>query len=178
MGDMKSLPALCKEILGHVDTSKHEQGVLIHNAGTMNEFAPLASRDDPQKIQDYFGINFTSMVVLTNHFLSTFTDGHPRYVINISSLLATVYLPGFDLYTSSRAARNAFMGSLGAEIPDVRQLTYTPGPCDTDMHRAVPQGMIKMMSPVLTAEQSIQKFVGILKENRYKNGAIIDYYDD
>ena len=48
-------------------------------------------------------------------------------VVNISSLLAKVHLAGFAMYSASRAARNALVGTFAAENPDVRFLTYTPG---------------------------------------------------
>ena len=177
MGDMDSLPSLCSQLLELVDTTKHKQAVLINNAGTMNDFkTPFISQNDPKTIQDYFGVNFTSMVVLTTRFLSAFSTGH-RYVVNISSLLSTVQAPGFLLYSASRAARNSFMGTLGAEMPDVRQLTYTPGPCDTDMYRSIPKELSKFPHKVLTPQQSIQKLVGLLKTDQFENGSVVDYFD-
>lgn len=72
------------------------------------------------------GLNFTSMSVLTSLFLGHFTSGE-RVVVNVSSLLATVFLPGFAMYSSTRAARNALISVMAEENPDVRFLTYTPG---------------------------------------------------
>lgn len=177
LGDLDTLPALCSQLLDPLDTSRHQQCMLVNNAGTMNDFdTPFALQNDPKKIQDYLDTNFTSMMVLTTRFLSSFPGGG-CYVVHITSLLGSVFVPGYSLYSISRAARNAFMGVLGAEMPGVRQFSYSPGPCDTDMLRSIPDRLKVVSKKVLTAEESIQKLVKILKDDQYKNSSIIDYFD-
>lgn len=177
LGDLQALPAICKEMLEIADSSKHSQFVLINNAGTMNAFdKPFEAFSDPKEIQDYFAINYTSMAVLTGHFLSSIISRH-RYVVNITSLLATVFVPRFPLYSPTKAARHAYMGVLTAEKPDVRTLNYSPGPCITDMLKSVPKEISDAFAQKVTCQQSIEKFVRILKEDLFENGAVIDYCD-
>lgn len=181
IGNMASLPSLCTLLLERIDTSKHKLGLLVNNAGTMNRFE--IPGDDPQYIQDYMGLNFTSMVVLTTHFLSAFPPPGKRFVINISSLLASVFVPRFSLYSASKAARTTFMGVLGADQPDVRLLSYCPGTCDTDMYKEIPKDILVHITSVsvvvlLTSKQSIEKLVRLLKEDKFKNSSVIDYHDD
>ena len=176
IGDMTSLSSLCTLLFESIDMSKHTLGILVNNAGTMNSFNTLWN--DPGPIQDFMGINFTSMVVLTTRFLSAFPPSAKRYVINITTILATLYVSKFVLYSASRAARNAFIGVLGADLPDVRLLSYSPGPCVTDMYRSVPRELFSADIVPLTPKQSIEKLVWVLKEDKFKNSAVIDYYDD
>ena len=179
LSDMETLPALCTKLLAFVDTSKQQQGVLIHNAATMNDFVPFLTINDPQKIQAYLGTNVTSMIVLTTRFLSAFLAGR-HYVVHITAVLATVYCKWYSLYTTAKAARTGFMGSLREELPDVRQFNYSPGPCDTDMLREIPADKFSVDGQpirVLTSRESIQKMVKVLKEDEYENGCTIDYFD-
>lgn len=177
MGDVASLPSLCTLLLESIDTSKHKLGLLVNNAGTMNSFdIPFLSWNDPVQIQDYMAINFTSMMVLTTRFLSAFPPSGKRYIINMSSILATLFFPRFSLYSTGKAARNAFMGILGAEMPDVRQFSYGPGPCDTDMYRGLPKECAGAVP--LTPKESMEKLIRLLKEDKFENGSVIDYFDD
>ena len=188
LGDLGSLQKVFSEATKFADTSKHQQFVLVHNAGTIGDISkPLIQHTDPKVVQDYFALNFTSMFTLTAHFLSTFNSGH-RTVINIASLLAKVHLPSFSLYGSCKAARNAFMGVLAVENPDVRILNYSPGPCDTKMHKTISEesfseSVVEQFKAnytdkvVLSCQESISKLVGILEEDKFENGIVIDYFD-
>ncbi len=93
----------------------------------------------------------------------------------MTSLLATVYIAGYALYSPSRAARNAYIGVLVDENPDVRVLNYSPGPCDTEMYAMIPEEIKKgfMSEP----EESINKLVKVISEDQYKNGCVMDYFD-
>lgn len=189
LSDLDSLQATFERVVDHADDSTHRQFVLIHNAGSMSDITrPAIQQSDPAAVQQYFELNYTSMFVLTAHFLSRFTAGH-RTVINISSLLAKVSLPSFSMYGPTRAARNALMGVLSVENPDVRFLTYTPGPCDTAMTSSIMEQSysasvrkdfkeLYTRKTIVSCEQSISKLVAILSEDKFENAAVIDYYDD
>lgn len=175
--DMQALPTLFSQLLAPLDTTKHKQGLLIHNAGSIDDFeTPFLSLTDPEKIQNFFCANVTSMMTLTTRFISAFPTGK-HYMVHITSLLGKVFVPGFPLYSTSRAARNAFMGVLMAEMPSVRQLNYSPGVCDTDMFRSIPEKFKGGFMNAISPEQTTQKLVKILKEDEYENGSTIDYCD-
>ena len=187
--DLHSLGSVFDEAAKVANGRKHQQYVLVHNAGTMGDITkPMIEQSDPKAIQDHFALNFTSVFTLTARFLSHFSSGH-RTVVNITTLLASVYMPSFSLYSSSRAARNAFMGVLAVENPDLRVLTYSPGPCDTEMFHSIPresfsQKVVEQFQStrankqLLSCQQSISKLTGLLKEDKFKNGCIVDYYDE
>ena len=182
--DLDSLERVFSEAAKFADDTKHQQYILVHNAGSVGDVTkPMIQLSDPNPIQHYLAVNFTSVFVLTAHFLSHFTSGH-RMVINITSILASVYLPSFSMYSTSRAARRALMGVLAVENPEVRILNYSPGPCDTDMHRGIIQQTFsddfreKYGSQVaLTCQQSISKLIGVLQEDKFENGSVVDYFD-
>ena len=178
LGDLDTLQSVCGDLLNPGDQTKHQQFILIHNAGTLDTFqSSLIELSDGKATQKFFDINYTSMTVLTAKFLSTFPTKQ-SVVIHMSSLLATVHVAGFPLYSPSRAARNAYMGVLTAENPEVRVLTYSPGPCDTDMFYSIPQHIREGFMKVISPQESISKLASLLGENTFKNGCVIDYYDD
>lgn len=126
--DLTSIHQVFTECAAKADSSKqHQQFILIHNAGSAGDISkPMAEQKDPVALQEQWGLNVTSMSVLSSLFLSKFKSGE-RKVVNISSLLWKVYLASFAMYSATRAARNALIGVLAVENPDVRFLTYTPG---------------------------------------------------
>ena len=187
--DLHSLGGVFDEVAKAAYDHQYQQYVLIHDAGSLGDITkPMIEQPDPSVIQEYFAINFTSMFTLTAHFLSHFPSGH-RTVVNITTLLASQYMPSFSLYSSSRAARNAFMGVLAVENPDVRVLSYSPGPCDTEMFHSIPQQSFSQEvvegfrstvknNQMLSCQQSVSKLSELLKEDKFKNGSVIDYYDE
>lgn len=77
---------------------------------------------------------------------------------------------------------------MATDNPDLRVLSYAPGPLDTDMLKT---GMAISCSEkvrstyknlydtktILSCEQSSEKFCALLEKNDYENGAHVDYYD-
>lgn len=177
LGDLDQLKTLCPELMKLGDPSRHERFVIVHNAGTIDTFQhTLAQITDGHTTQKFLDINYTSMTVLTAHFLSSFPSKQ-SHIVHITSMLATVYIAGFPLYSPSRAARNAYMGVLVAENPDVRVLNYSPGPCDTEMYSKIPDKIKKGFTALLTPEESISKLVSVLSEDQFMNGIVIDYFE-
>ena len=125
--DLGSLHRVFSQCVEKADSSRHQQFLIVNNAGGIGDITrPMIEQTDPAPIQEQIGLDFTSMSVLTSLFLSHFTK-RQRKVVHISSLMAKVFLPSFGLYSATRAARNALMGVLAVENPEVRFLTYTPG---------------------------------------------------
>lgn len=125
--DLTSIHQVFTKCTSKADSSEHQQFILIHNAGSAGDISrPMSEQTDPVALQEQWALNVTSMSVLSSLFLSKFKSGE-RKIINISSLLWKVYLAGFSMYSATRAARNALIGVLAVENPDVRFITYTPG---------------------------------------------------
>ena len=125
--ELSTIHQVFSECAEKADSTKHRQFMVVHNAGSAGDITkPMSEQTDAVVLQKEIGLNFTSMSILTSLFLSTFTTGE-RKVVHISSILAKVYLPSFSMYSATRAARNALIGVLAVENPDVRFLTYSPG---------------------------------------------------
>lgn len=74
------------------------------------------------------------------------------------------------------------------ENPDVNVLNYAPGPVDTDLFKIVCETIadpkakklyneMREKKTVLTAEQTVNRLVQILKECKYNSADHVDYYD-
>lgn len=125
--DLDSLQLVFTQCISKADSNKHQQYILIHNAGSAGDISrPMSEQVDPEALQKQWALNVTSMSILSSLFLSAFKTGE-RKIVNISSLLWKVYLASFAMYSATRAARNALIGVLAVENPKVRFLTYTPG---------------------------------------------------
>lgn len=186
--DVENLDKVFSDALQYANEDKHEHMLLVQNSGSLGNISkPAASFTDSQEIQSYMDLNFTSFAMLTAHFLSRFKTGQ-RSIIHMSSKLSYKFMPSFSLYTSGKAARNALMRIVVAENPEVRVLNYTPGAVDTEMLGHIPRESHSEATRnyfqakydeniVISTEQSIRKLVDILREDKYDNGALVDYSD-
>lgn len=75
------------------------------------------------------------------------------------------------------------------EFPEVNVLNYSPGPVETDMLRTIAETSAdddtrKSMSDTrrerkqLTTDQTVNRLVGVLKDQKYKSGDHVDYFDE
>lgn len=189
LGELQSLEAVCTRVWALYDATRHEQAVLVLNAGSLgNVSQTVAQQTNPGPIHDYMAVNFTSTWVLCASFLSRFTSG-PRLILNITSVLGRVPMGGCAAYGCGKAARSLLMGVIAAENPDVRVFNYSPGPLDTKMFYAIKsevysEALRKRLQEVvdkgmlLTCEASVAKLIGLLEEDKFENAATVDYYDE
>ena len=190
LANLSSLEQVFREACSSTKNREYDQVILIHNAASVGDLTkPMTQHTDPQVLQDYFAANFTSVYTLTALFLSHFTDAvKHKYIINVTSLLASNFNYGFGFYSSGKAARNAFMGVVAAENPSVRCLNYSPSVVDTDMIRTVGresyavsvregvQGLYEK-KVMITASEAAARLVEILTEDKFESGSLIDYHD-
>ena len=190
LGKLENLESIFSEITQFVDHFKHRQAVLIHNAATLGDITkPIKDHSDPEVVQDYLAVNFTSLYSLTALFLSRFKPSHRCVVVNLTSLLAVNYNYCFGFYSPGKAARNSAMGVLAQENPDVRVLSYSPAVADTDMLKTlgdksysskVTEGVKGLYEneKVLSCRQSVSKLVELLRDDKFENGTMVDYFDE
>ena len=164
------------------------QAVLVHNAGSLGDVTKWGSDVSALEASAYMNLNFATFVGLTSCFLSQF-EGRQRFIINISSILGSVPFPAFGLYGAGKAARDQFLRVLCKEDPKLRVLSYSPGPCDTDMQECLRTSVVNeearknaqesyAKGQVLKPDQSISKLIQLLEEDTYKNAEVVDYFDD
>ncbi|XP_074141638.1 sepiapterin reductase-like [Sminthopsis crassicaudata] len=112
--------------------------LLINNAGSLGDPSKgIIDLTDPAEVNDYWMLNVTSALCLTSGVLRTFppSSNLGRIVVNISSQFALKPTKSWALYCMGKAARDMMFKVLAAEEPDVRVLSYAPGPLDTDMRQ-------------------------------------------
>jgi sepiapterin reductase len=112
---------------------------ILHNAGTLGNISlrsnQLNSADDWHQ---YLQTNLISTILLNNAIYSIVKGKVEQFVIvDITSLLALTPFPSFTQYSVGKAAREAFFRGFAHEHPDVRVLSYSPGPVQTNMRTVI-----------------------------------------
>ncbi|TKR75829.1 hypothetical protein L596_017066 [Steinernema carpocapsae] len=175
-------------------SSDIDRFIIVHNAGTTGDMNQKAIElENPEAWQSHLRINVTAMVQL-NCLLYRLTNGKGKEApifVNITSLLAIKAFPSFTQYSTSKAAREAYFRAFAAEEPNVRILSYSPGPVLTDMRSSViettfdagvkaaflEQESGDVHKQVLTPEQTVAKMLAFLDHDAYESGSRIDYFD-
>ncbi|XP_061439679.1 sepiapterin reductase [Rhineura floridana] len=165
--------------------------LLINNAASLGDVSKsFLDFTSPAEVNAYLAFNVTSALCLTSSILRTFPaePGLCRMVVNISSLCALKPFKTWMLYCTGKAARDMMFQVLAAEEPDVRVLSYAPGPLDTDMQEVARTKSgdqelrenylrMKQCGQLLDCDVSSQKLLNLLLANKFESGAHIDFYD-
>nr|ABC68460.2 sepiapterin reductase [Danio rerio] len=165
--------------------------LLFHNAASLGDVSRYC-RDftNMEELNSYLSLNVSSALCLTAGVLRTYPkrSGLTRVIVNISSLCALRPFPTWVQYCSGKAARDMMFRVLAEEEPELRVLNYAPGPLDTDMQREARSScadsklrntfsQMHANGQLLTCDQSIQKLMSVLLEDKYSSGEHLDYYD-
>ncbi len=184
--NLETLSSTCDKTMEGFDPNKHKHVFLLHNAGILGDITkPIYQQQDPVPLTDMMTLHVTSMWLMTAKAISSAKGIASIFVLNISSLLASVPVAGLASYSATRAARNMFMQTLCLENTDkFRAFTYSPGACDTGMLDLVKSQICFEESKtsfagmkILKCADSIIKLMRIIKDDTFENGAVIDYYD-
>ncbi|XP_067270681.1 sepiapterin reductase b [Pseudorasbora parva] len=165
--------------------------LLINNAASLGDVSRFAqSFTDPAEVNRYLSLNVSGALSLTAGVLQAFPRhvGLRRTVVNISSLCALKPFPSWVLYCTGKAARDMMFRVLAEEEPDLRVLSYAPGPLDTDMQLqarrssadlALRRSFSCMFSErqLLSCQESGAKLMKLLLDNDYPSGAHLDFYE-
>ncbi|XP_014671548.1 PREDICTED: sepiapterin reductase-like [Priapulus caudatus] len=177
--------------LQSINAEDFQQVMLIHNAGTLGDITHTAiQQDDTRAVRRNLDLNIGSTMLLTAAFFKFFPDRtrFKTYVVNISSLCAIQPVKSFSMYCTGKAARDMFFRVMAEEEPDVRVLSYAPGPLLTSMTTHIidhvgdkdTKQMFKDMKDneqLLDCDTSMMKFVCLLEDDKFESGAHVDYYD-
>ncbi|KAI7812963.1 sepiapterin reductase a [Triplophysa rosa] len=165
--------------------------LLFNNAASLGDVSRYC-RDftDVDEVDSYLSFNVSSALCLTTGVLRAVPRrvGLTRVIINISSLCAIKPFASWVLYCTGKAAREMMFRVLAEEEPDLRVLSYAPGPLDTDMQlqarsssadgcvRSACSGL-HAQGQLLTCEASVSKLMKVLLEGNFTSGAHLDFYD-
>ncbi|XP_066488310.1 sepiapterin reductase [Tiliqua scincoides] len=165
--------------------------LLVNNAASLGDvskaFVDLTS---PAEVSSYLAFNVSSALCLTAALLRAFPArrGLRRTVVNVSSLCALQPFRSWTLYCTGKAARDMMFRVLAAEEPDVRVLSYAPGPLDTQMQEEArtlsgdPELrqrflLMKEGGTLLDCDVSAEKLLDLLLADTFESGAHVDFFD-
>lgn len=139
-------------------------------------------------------VNLTSMILLNNNLLKSVTKlnmENMTTIVSITSLLAIKPFKCFAQYSVGHAAREAFFRSLAIEMPELRILSYSPGPVKTRLRDYINKNAYdedirnafshddnhKSGGRVVSTEETIGKLLEYLGKNKFVSGSRVDIFD-
>lgn len=175
-----------------VSPTDFEQAIIVHNAGSLGNISKkTAAMDDVDEFRDYLDLNVTSVVCLNAKFLQAFSADKVkrRVVVNITSLASFHPFKSWGQYCTGKAARDMFFRVMAAEDPNVRVLSYAPGPLQTDMtiiarDKSADEELRKWFTDaysegkMLQVEFTAERLIEVLDADKFKNGDHVDVYDE
>jgi len=130
--DVRRLFAEAKAAFGRVD-------VLVNNAGVY-EFAPLAEVT-AEHFHRQFDLNVLGLILASREAATQFGPAGGS-IINVSSVVSTLALPGATVYSATKAAVDAITRTLSAELGPrkVRVNAVNPGMVETEGNYTAKEG--------------------------------------
>src|SRR5437773_5039414 len=122
--DIERLFAESKKAFGRLD-------ILVNNAG-IYEFGPLEDLTEEQ-FHKHFNLNVLGLLLASQAAGKQF-DGNGGNIINISSVVSTLGVPGGVVYSGTKCAVDAITRSLAAELAPkkIRVNAIRPGMVETE----------------------------------------------
>ncbi len=122
--DIDRLFTETKKAFGRLD-------ILVNNAG-IYEFAPVEQITE-EHFQKHFNLNVLGLLLTTQEALNHF-DAKGGSIINISSVVATLGIPGASVYSATKASVDAITRSLAKELGarKIRVNSVAPGMVETE----------------------------------------------
>jgi 3-oxoacyl-[acyl-carrier protein] reductase len=130
--DIKKLFAATKTAFGKLD-------VLVNNAG-IYEFAPL-EEITAENFNKQFGLNVLGLILTTQEAVKHFGESGGS-VVNISSVVGKLALPGATVYSATKAAVDSITRTLSAELgpKKIRVNAVSPGMVETEGNYTAKEG--------------------------------------
>ena len=118
--------------------------ILVNNAG-VGVLGPLVELDD-DAIRQTFSVNVEGVLITTREAIPSLAKNGGS-IINISSTIARVSMPGTTAYAGAKASVERITASLAVELgpQGIRVNAVAPGVTKTDMSDSIPQEMIEGM---------------------------------
>lgn len=130
--DTRQFDDFIAQLTGELQKQKDRPNIdyLVNNAGTAL-YAP-ASDTTEEQLDNIFNIHYKGVFFLTQKLLPHLNDGGG--IINISSGLTRIIIPGSSVYGSIKAAVEVLTRYLAKELGDrrIRVNTVAPGAIETD----------------------------------------------
>ena len=132
VGDLASYAAFTRALQTELETTfrRSRFDILINNAGT-GAYAPLLETTEAQ-FDALLGVHFKGMLFLTQAVAPLLADG--GRILNVSTGLTRIILPGFGAYAAMKAAVETLTLYLAKELGErrIRVNVLAPGAIETD----------------------------------------------
>ncbi|KAL7896821.1 hypothetical protein HDV63DRAFT_72404 [Trichoderma sp. SZMC 28014] len=106
--------------------------VLVNNAGGTTDGKPLRSASIAA-VWEPFEINLKGSLIMVHEFLNLIGTSHEATVINVSSAMGFIVMPGTTSYSLSKLALTQLSQFIALENPNVRAVSIHPGTVMTDI---------------------------------------------
>ncbi|PCJ49186.1 MAG: short chain dehydrogenase [Gammaproteobacteria bacterium] len=154
--DRRSLIQYCKEIDFATD-------ILMNNAG-VNEFS-LLEDSDGSEYENIINTNLLAPIALTHALLPALRERDEAIIVNIGSILGSLGLAGYSVYSASKFGLRGFSEALRRELADtsIRVLYFAPRAINTAMNSVAVQMMnLELGSASDDADVIASKLIKIL----------------
>ncbi|KAJ0067929.1 hypothetical protein NL108_011728 [Boleophthalmus pectinirostris] len=161
---------------GNVNDFNHV--LVINNAASLGAISQFSSFTDPAEVNAYISFNISSALALTAGVLQAFPKrpNLRRTVVNVSSVFAHKPLPRWVLYCTAKAARDMMFKVLATEETDVKVLSYSPGPMDTEMQEEIFR-KTGVSHDLLPCQKPGAKLLNLVLDSNFPSGAHVDFFD-
>ena len=109
----------------------NNQIIFINNAAIIEPIA-INGTIKRESIEKIYNTNVIAPIILIQKILNLSNPERIK-IINITSGAAKKPLPGWSLYSSSKAAVEIYLEALLLEYPNIKIINYDPGVVDTNM---------------------------------------------
>ncbi|XP_044194126.1 sepiapterin reductase b [Thunnus albacares] len=152
--------------------------LLINNAASLGDISRFVSFTNLDQVNSYLSFNVSSALALTAGILQVFPPraGLRWSVVNCSSVFAVQAMPSWVLYCTAKSARVMMFRVLAEEEPNVKVLSYSPGPMDTEMQEDILR-LTGISYHLLPCKESAAKLMKVLLENKFASGSHIDFFE-
>ncbi|XP_063978569.1 sepiapterin reductase-like [Diachasmimorpha longicaudata] len=182
------LSEIIKKSVNHV---QFDRIVVVHNVGSTGDLSKFTiDMNDYTEWRKYYDLNVFSPAILNSVVMKIFQDSPKmkKIVINITSFCALQPMKSVGYYCSGKAARQMYFKVFAEEFADVNVLNYSPGPVETEMLTNFVTNVadndqrkkiadIRTKNEQLTTEETINRLVEVLRDQKYESGGFVDYYD-
>ncbi|XP_026198822.1 sepiapterin reductase b [Anabas testudineus] len=153
--------------------------LLVNNAASLGDISRFVNFTDFDKVNSFLSFNVSSALALTAGILKALPcrAGLRWTVVNVSSLFALQAMPSWVLYCTAKAAREMMFRVLAEEEPNIKVLSYSPGPMDTEMQQEILR-LTGVSRHLLPCQEPAAKLTKLLLDNSFASGTHHDFFED
>ena len=145
--------------LGHVVLKDGPVDFLINNAG-LGDYGPVATAE-PRRLNEMIQVNVLALTALTRTLLPQMIAQKRGAILNVSSSAGFLPIPGFAVYSATKAYVTSFSEALRAEVrgSQISVCALCPGPVQTEFMTVAAQGRTRSEAGPELAYVPVEKVV-------------------